>query len=322
LKFKINTILPIVLALVLPGLSLYANPGTELRNLLGFFFSWLIASLLLYVIWQILWQLWKVKSRSRRVGFIVGLVVILFGTPLVLDLIIFDNAEVFTWIQVAKLIIASLTFLAIQYALKTQQNISHLLVEKEQIQTENYRTQLKALRTQIDPHFLFNSLNTLRSMVRQKHEHSEQFVMSLSDFYRQILKHNENTTLPLSEELTVLQSYLFLMQSRNEEAVRIDLNIDDSLHQFHLPTLALQVVVENCFKHNSLSSKKPLHIEITNTDDYTLKVRNNIQPKIGVQKKSGLGLELLKKRYELMNIQKGIHIEKTPEQFSVTLKLI
>lgn len=322
MKFKINTILPIVLALVLPGLSLYANPGTELRNLLGFFFSWLIASLLLYVIWQILWQLWKVKSRSRRVGFIVGLVVILFGTPLVLDLIIFDNAEVFTWIQVAKLIIASLTFLAIQYALKTQQNISHLLVEKEQIQTENYRTQLKALRTQIDPHFLFNSLNTLRSMVRQKHEHSEQFVMSLSDFYRQILKHNENTTLPLSEELTVLQSYLFLMQSRNEEAVRIDLNIDDSLHQFHLPTLALQVVVENCFKHNSLSSKKPLHIEITNTDDYTLKVRNNIQPKIGVQKKSGLGLELLKKRYELMNIQKGIHIEKTPEQFSVTLKLI
>jgi two-component system LytT family sensor kinase len=100
------------------------------------------------------------------------------------------------------------------------------------------------------------------------------------------------------------------------------LSIDESLHSFHLPTLALQVVVENCFKHNSMTSKMPLRIDVSNTDDHYIVVRNNIQPKIGGEDPSGYGLELLKKRYELMNIQKGVLVEETPDQFSVQLKLI
>jgi len=213
-------------------------------------------------------------------------------------------------------------FLVIQYTLKAQQDISRLSLEKEQINKENYKVQLKALRAQIDPHFLFNSFNTLRSMVRQQHPNSEQFVMSLSDFYRHALKHTETPTLPLSEELAVLQSYLFLMRSRNEEAISINIKIDPSLHPLHLPTLALQSVVENCFKHNSMSSKKPLHIEVCNTDDYYIVVSNNLQPKIGDQDASGYGLELLDKRYELTKIPHGLVIEQTPERFTVKLKLI
>lgn len=212
--------------------------------------------------------------------------------------------------------------LSIQYALKAQQNIARLSLEKEQLQSENYKTQLKALRAQIDPHFLFNSLNTLRSMVRQHHANSEKFVMSLADFYRQTLKHNENTPLPLSDELEVLKSYVFLMKSRNEGSVSVTYAIEEGSDQMHLPALALQVVVENCFKHNSMTAKSPLNIRISNTEDGYIEVCNNLQPKLGNDDPSGLGLEMLRKRYELIKIPQGVVVTETPDTFCVKLKLI
>jgi len=322
LKSKINILLPIVLSVLLPGLGLYINAGWGALDSLGPYWSWFTASAILYIIWYLLWYMWDLTSRYKKwwsVLFPIALIAALFS---VLYLLIFRNIEGFEGYNVTRIILPSVLFLAIQYALKAQQDISRLLLEKEQIQTENFRVQLRALRAQIDPHFLFNSLNTLRSMVRQQHSKSEQFVMSLSDLYRHALKHTEDTTLPLSEELAVLQSYLFLMKSRNEEAISIHINIDCSLHPLHLPTLALQSVVENCFKHNSMSSKKPLHIEVCNTDDHYVVVSNNFQPKIGDQDNSGYGLDLLMKRYELMKIPRGVVIERTPDRFTVKLKLI
>lgn len=316
MKSKINIILPIVLAIALPGIGFLTNPKLNLPEILGFFGSWLVFSILLYLLWYVLFYLWDLKAGNNKWRFIAVFVVflaVLFGVLSIVD---------FQANNSIRIILAVIVFVPIQIALRTQENISRLQLEKEQMQTENYKTQLKALQAQIDPHFLFNSLNTLRSMVRQQHINSEQFIISLSDFYRQTLKHNENTTLPLSEELAVLQSYLFLMKNRNEEAVLVNINIDNSLHHFHLPTLALQVVVENCFKHNSMTSKMPLHIEINSTDDYYIVVNNNVQPKIGNGESSGYGLELLRKRYELMNIQNGVIVEQTPDQFNVKLKLI
>ena len=230
--------------------------------------------------------------------------------------------EDFNWFSLVRFALISALFLLIQYALKAEQKLARLRLEKEQIQSENYRVQLKALRGQVDPHFLFNSLNTLRSMVRQQNANAEKFVMSLSDFYRQTLRHNENTTLPLSEELQVLESYLFVMKSRNEDAILVHIDIDAALMESHIPTLALQVVVENCFKHNSMTSIMPLHIDIENVGNDYIAVTNNLQPKIGETELSGKGLELLRKRYKLMDVDQGIVIEHTPERFSVKLKLI
>lgn len=322
MKSKINIILPIALAIILPGLGYSANPELIWVKSIGLFGVWFITSVVLYLIWHLLWYLWDFKSGNNKWKFLavlVALVGFVFGASF---LISSEDLGNFKLQNIGRALLGVILFLAIQYALRTQQNISRLLLEKEQMQTENYKVQLKALRAQIDPHFLFNSLNTLRSMVRHQHANSEKFIMSLSGFYRQTLKHNENTTLPLSEELDVLQSYLFLMKSRNEEAVSVDVDIDPAFHQFHLPTLALQIVVENCFKHNSMTSKRPLHIKICSTKDYYIRVSNNLQPKLGENDSSGFGLELLRKRYDLMNIQKGLIVEKTPDQFSVKLKLI
>lgn len=241
---------------------------------------------------------------------------------IVFHFLVFKNIEGYQWFNVLRISLPAILFLSIQFALDAQENIAKLRLEKEQLQTENYRAQLKALRSQIDPHFLFNSLNTLRSLVRQQHTNAEPFVMSLADFYRQTLKHNQDTTLPLSKELVVLQSYLFLMKSRNEDAMEVDINIDPEVHTLQIPTLALQLVLENCFKHNSMTTKKPLQIDISNTEDHYIQVRNNLQPKIGDHEPSGFGLDLLRKRYELLNISNGVIVQETADQFLVQVKLI
>ena len=317
MKIKNDDIVPIILALLLPALRFYSR--NEMISSIDYsvFGAWFYSSLVLYSLWYFLWLLWDIKQGNKK-----WYVLILFG--ITTTLIILNNKlfDVGSDREFIRLIIPFMFFLTIQYALKSQRKVSKLLLEKEQLQTENYKSQLKTLRTQVDPHFLFNSLNTLRSMIRQQHSGSEHFVLSLSDFYRQTLKHNENTTIPLSEELKVLQSYLYLMKSRNEKAVQIKLDINESLLDHRVPSMALQTVVENCFKHNSMTSKHPLQINISSSEGNYISVCNNTQAKIGDNDTSGMGLNLLRKRYELINIEDGLIVNHTPEQFCIQLKLI
>ena len=316
--------MPIALSLVLPLLGIYANPTTKFVLDIGFMGNWIVGSITCYALWYMLWGLWKEKKTEyRAMLFVLGIVACIGILQVFFLLFLTDGLENSLRGQsIARIIFASLVFIIIQYALRTQENISRLSIEKEQIQKENYRVQLKALRKTVDPHFLFNSLNTLRSMVRQRHENAETFVMSLSDFYRQVLKHNENQTLSLKEELTVLEPYLFLMKSRNEKAVSLTIKVDGAFHALHLPSLALQVVVENCFKHNAMTSKMPLHIEINSTEDGYIQISNNLRPKIEEVPSSGFGLDNLQKRYELMGASEGVMVNKCGTHFKVLLKLL
>jgi len=321
---KINTIniLPLLLALILPAIRLYAIEDEEISLTLPLMALWLYSSLILYVLWYFFWQLWDLKQGNRKwyalalLGTFVLLVALffpLFGTVTEQETVDLSTIKVLPPV---------LIFVAIQYVLQSQRKTSRLFLEKEQLQTEHYKSQLQVLQARIDPHFLFNSLNTLRSMVRQAHDNSEQFILSLSDFYRQTLTYNENTQLPLSKELAVLESYLFLMESRNKDAVKVHIDLDESLHSLFLPTLALQIVVENCFKHNSMTASMPLHIDITQTEEGNIQVSNNLQPKFGEVESTGYGLDSLQKRYELMGVSEGIMVEESPHQFRVTLKLL
>ena len=317
MKIKIDIILPIILALVIPALRFYSFFEIAPLTDDSVFGAWFLSSMVLYCLWYFLWLLWDINQKNKK-----WYALVLFGIVLILMVLNIKLFDVNNDDGIIRMLAPIVLFTTIQYALKSQKNVSLLLLEKEQLQTENYKAQLKTLRAQVDPHFLFNSLNTLRSLIRQQHSGSEQFVLSLSDFYRQTLRHNENTIIPLSEELKVLQSYLYLMKSRNEKAVQIKLNIDESLLKHQIPTMALQMVIENCFKHNSMTSKNPLLIDITSTEDFYIRICNNIQAKIGDDNLTGMGLELLRKRYELMNIKQGLIFKHTTEQFCVLLKLI
>ncbi len=318
MKLKINSILPIAIALLLPLISFYTNPSLEFSEMKLFLIMWASSSIMLYIVWVVLWRISSLKTTYRNWGyFVIFIFVVLLSYG-----VGSWSEEKLVFSQAIRIVFAFSLVLAIQYALKSQQNISRLILEKEQLQTENYKSQLQTLRTQIDPHFLFNSLNTLRAMVRNQHLNSEKFVICLSDFYRQTMKHNKNTTLALKEEIEVLKSYLFLMTNRNEEAVKTKFDIDEALLSFHLPCLALQTIVENCFKHNSMTSKMPLQIEVKTVGDGYVQITNNLQPKIADNESTGFGLDSLKRRYELMNIPEGIKIEKTTDHYRVQLKLI
>lgn len=318
LKLNIHHILPVFLALLLPGLSYIAQPGPNSLDQLPLPQRWFLVSMVLYASWYLIWFLTSL-FRGDRIWWMLAL----SSSIISFCAVLYWYWEIpVIWAQGARFIFTSSVFLVIQYVLRSQEDIARLRIEKEQIETDTYRVQLRALRTKIDPHFLFNSLNTLRSMIRQQHVNAEQFVISLSDFYREILKHHDTSTLPLHEEVSVLESYLFLMKNRNEEAMQVKIEVDESLRMHILPTLALQMVVENCFKHNSMTSKNPLYIDVETLDSGYVEVCNNIQPRLSVDESSGQGLDLLRKRYKLLGVEEGLIVSQEAGRFSVKLKLI
>lgn len=321
-KTKINVILPTALAVILPGMNFFSNSVSFLADGMSFYQRWAYASVMLYLLWYILLYTSQIKTRYKWPLVFLSLTAFISLTHLLFSIFVFEIPDPVRWVFIFKIIFASVLFLIIQYALKAGADITRLQLEKEQIQLENYKIQLQELRAKVDPHFLFNSLNTLRTMVRNQHEESEQFVLSLSDFYRSTLKYNEETTIRLFEEMNVLKAYLFLMKSRNEDAVTIDFQINESYEQYLIPTLALQAVVENCFKHNQMTSKQPLRIEIRTTGDFYIEVKNKIQPRLDHKESSGYGLKNIERRYELLKVQDGVKTERTQTEFTVRLKLL
>ena len=213
---KIKIILPIALALFLPVLNLFSNAEALDVFSSDSVIKWASSSLILYLLWYMLVGVSKTKSRYRTIFIVLSVVGFIAAIYLFLVLIHFKAPYHLRWMLIVKLTSASILFLIIQYALQAAKAISQLTLEKEQIQSENYRVQLQELRSKVDPHFLFNSMNTLRTMIRNKHLQSEDFVMNLSAFYRQTLKLNNSSTINLREEVEILKSYLFLMQIRNE----------------------------------------------------------------------------------------------------------
>lgn len=323
MKLPIEKILPIALCIVFPALNAITTRGIinifDVDSLI--LLRWASVSAMLYLLWILLDYISRKAETYRFLKSIIAataLLIIVYNIFLLTPL--FQNKNL-KWMFVVRYFIAIIPFLIIQYAFRANKKVAQLELEKQQIQTENYKVQLEALRTKADPHFLFNSLNTLRTMVRHQDPKSEQFILSLSDFYRQTLRYNESTLINLIDEVKVLESYLFLMKNRNEEAIQISIHIAEELYKQQIPTLALQTVVENCFKHNMMTSKMPLNIDIKSIDNY-IEVKNSVQPRISNSSSSGYGLENLKKRYELLNIENGVDIESTDDYFLVRLKLI
>ncbi len=321
MKIKINTILPAALALILPWLNLFSTADSINGYTLEFYWKWGCASLVLYTLWYVLLASSQIEGKYKTISRIAVVSVFLFLIYLFFSLMVFKDNTHIKWVFFGKFASAAILFSIIQYALKASRDIARLKLEKEQIQTENYRAQLQELRLKIDPHFLFNSMNTLRTMVRSGNLHSEEFIINLSNFYRQTLRLNHSSAVSLLEEVEVLKSFLFLMQMRNEGKLKVDLSIDEKWSLHLIPTLCLQIVVENCFKHNQASAAHPLEISVR-TEDGFISIKNNLQPKLSKSETSGYGLENIKRRYELLGITDGIIVEQSAEYFEVKLKLM
>jgi hypothetical protein len=181
-------------------------------------------------------------------------------------------------------------------------------------------TELANLRTQVNPHFLFNSFNTLLNMIESKPAQAGDYLQRLSDFYRKILSANDEQLIELKEELSNLEEYLYLQEQRFGDALEVRIEIDDQWLRSNLPTLTLQLLAENAIKHNAVSKSKPLKIHIY-TEGQSLLFSNNINRKRNAEPGTGTGLRNIKSRYAAL-FKKEISIVKSDWEFIVKLPLI
>ena len=194
-------------------------------------------------------------------------------------------------------------------------------LEKEQLQRENIQSQLDGLKNQVNPHFLFNSLNTLIHIIPENPDTAVRFVQQLSKVYRYILEIKDDPTTPLSHELEFLKAYVFLLKERFGDNLNIKLVNTEGYAESHMIPLALQIVLENAIKHNIISTEKPLLIEVGVENGNKLVVKNNLQRKNQVQIGTGTGLQNIKNRYQLVS-QKQLDVIVTPQYFTVILPLL
>ena len=192
--------------------------------------------------------------------------------------------------------------------------------EKHKIENQLEQMRFEMLKNQINPHFLFNSLNTLISEIGYNPENAILFTQNLSDVYRYILQCQQQRLVTLGSELEFLDSYVFLHRVRLGDCITVDCRLDESLLEYRLPPLTLQLLAENVIKHNIISLRQPMVLSLSSEDENWLVVSNSVRPKKSVQP-SGMGLKNLASRYRLVCGQEII-IEKTTELFTVKIPLL
>lgn len=193
-------------------------------------------------------------------------------------------------------------------------------IELERTKADNLGAQYELLKQQVNPHFLFNSLNTLKYMVESEDEHSVDFILKLSNFYRFTLESRKLDLIKLSEELEILNAYVFLLKARFEEGIDLSIDIDPKYDQSLIPPFTLQLLVENCIKHNVVSLDKPLKIRLYSEKDMLI-VENRLQLKTTREISTGLGLENINQRYTHL-LNKAIEIQVSETLFSIKLPII
>jgi len=191
----------------------------------------------------------------------------------------------------------------------------------ERYKNETATARLQALRSQLNPHFLFNSLNTLSSLVHRDAEAADDFIQQLAKVYRYVLEHSEHDTVTLHTELQFVASYLWLLQMRFKEGLRVEMRIDEASEDLHLPPMTLQVLIENAVKHNIVSPKQPLTIEIASDGQDCLVVKNNLQERSEKDASSSVGLANITARYEHL-AQQTLTVVRTDDAFTVRVPLL
>ena len=191
----------------------------------------------------------------------------------------------------------------------------------EQLKNQQIRTQYEVLQNQMSPHFLFNSLNTLATIIPEDAEVAVSFTEKLSEVYRYILQNKDRELVDLKEEVDFVKSYLFLLRMRYPDNLSFDFDIDKKYHGLTIPPLTLQMLIENAIKHNVVSKSKPLHIDIYIENGKSVIVKNNLQRKESLAKSTKTGLENIRSRYRILG-GKEIDVITSASNFMVAVPLI
>lgn len=334
---KTNWLIGIIFSVFLATTNIINNIQTHLViNVERIIINWTVSVMFLMVTWFINSYLSLFFDKSRSGLHIAVKIAVIFITNVVLlsgfifiaiyvlnefNARILQQGNAYSFV-ILKGFVSILIIYIFQYALNSDAKAQEISIQNQMLKTENLRSQFETLKQQVNPHFLFNSLSTLRSMIRTNSKNSEQFVIKLSEMYRQLLLKNEKDTITLEEELHFVNDYSFMLFERFGNTFTIKIDLREDLMHLHLPTFSLQLLIENGIKHNTISKEKPLEIKIFNTDSGSITVENNLIPKISSGEKSGYGLQNLKQRYALLGYPEGVFIFSDENIFRVKLTLL
>lgn len=272
---------------------------------------------------------WKRYVEARLFAGILTLFslsfLLIFGAIYVFDYITNDSLNFMAVFQpmliklAIILLILILIFEIIYFALYSYYSYTTLQIETVKQERKQIELQLNALKSQLSPHFLFNSLNTISSLVYKEKKRAEQFIRKLANMYQYTLKSYSEKLITLQEELDFVKDYLFLLETRFENKLTCTITVSEELMDAKVPPLAVQMLVENAVKHNQKDEHNPLYITIESTKKHIV-VKNNITEKPTNITSFNIGLKNINSRYLLLHTE-GI-VVSNGENFSVKLPLI
>lgn len=193
--------------------------------------------------------------------------------------------------------------------------------QNEELKNQQIRTQFEVLQNQMSPHFLFNSLNTLTTLISENQEIAIDFTQNLSEVYRYILQNKNRELVSLHEEVEFALSFLYLLKKRFPDNLTYDFRIEKSLEKMSIAPMTLQMLIENCIKHNVVSKAHPLHIEVYVENGKSIIVKNNLQEKQTIEKSTKTGLINIKKRYEYLT-DRPVDVIMSAQNYMVAVPLI
>ena len=194
-------------------------------------------------------------------------------------------------------------------------------LENEKLRIESLQSQFESLKNQVSPHFLFNSLTALKTLIRESPQLAGQYVDHLSQVLRYTLQGNDKQLVTLREEMEFAESYLFLIKMRYDTNLIIHTEINEEQMRLMLPPLTIQTLLENAVKHNEISKRNPLSIHIVSSGTETLTVTNRIQKKLSPEQGTGIGLTNLSKQFQLLG-DRALQVSSENNEFRIDIPLI
>lgn len=269
-----------------------------------------------------------IRDTGKRLSITISVLILwmmLGGTPLKLLFGFMTFGEIFTLSAYDDYIIfnliAGFTIGMLYETVFFFENWKEAFRQNEQLKNQQIRTQFEVLQNQMSPHFLFNSLNTLTTLIAENQEVAIEFTQKLSEVYRYILQNRDKELVPLNEELEFAQNYVFLLKMRYPDNLHVSYQIDPSYFKTSIAPLTLQILIENAIKHNVVSKAHPLHIEVYVENGKSIVVKNNLQMKQAIEKSTKTGLVNISKRYEYLGNRK-IDVIVTAKNYLVGVPLI
>ncbi len=301
-------------------------------------FSWqvmFIDAIKMLILWTIAyWAIKKVAQNGQKPG--LGLYILLvLSLPfvhfmiyavhkqyMIITIPLNDSIKLLHFIvNILEGLLLSFICVSFLYFLHYQERWGKAQVKTANLEKENSKAQLHALQTQVNPHFLFNNLNTLQGLIHEDNYQAQDFLIELSQLYRYLLNKADSEVVSLHDEIEVAQKFNFLIEQRYGAHYQCDIKIaSEDLHRKYLPPFTLQILLENVVKHNRIDDDHQVKCVIETKGDW-VEVRNNRHPKTSSYASNKIGLENLRQRYAILSNQE-IKVEEKKGAFIVTVPLL